>query len=73
MDGGGDNGSDEERIRHLLGVAHDMAVLGYFGNLYSDKYFNKAPQRIPQQTGNEWVHEQLADRKMCYQVWVNFN
>jgi hypothetical protein len=69
MDGGGDNGSDEERIRHLLGVAHDMAVLGYFGNLYSDKYFNKAPQRIPQQTGNEWVHEQLADRKMCYKMF----
>ena len=41
MDGGGDNGSDEEGIRHLLGVAHDMAVLGYLGNLYSEKYLNK--------------------------------
>ena len=61
MDGGGDNGSDEEKMRHLLGVAHDMAVLGYIGNLYSEKYLNKAPRRIPQQTGIEWVYEQLAD------------
>ena len=47
---GEDNASDEERkerTRHLLGVAHDMAVLGYYGNLYSEKYLNKAPRRIP--------------------------
>jgi hypothetical protein len=52
-----------ERIQYLLGVAHDMAVLGYYGNLYSNKYLNKAPRRIPEQTGLEWVHEQLGNRK----------
>jgi hypothetical protein len=74
---GDDNASDEEhdrnqrneRIRHLLGVPHDMAVLGYYGNLYSEKYLNKAARRIPQQTGIEWVHEQLGNRKRCYKMF----
>jgi hypothetical protein len=66
-----DNARDEEiqRIMHLLGVAHDLAVLGYYGNLYSEKYLNKATRRIPQQTGLEWVHEQLDDRKRCYKMF----
>jgi hypothetical protein len=60
---GDDNAHDEEieRIMHILGVAHDLVVLGYYGNLYSEKYLNKAARRIPQQTGLEWVHEQLDD------------
>jgi hypothetical protein len=46
-----------------------MAVLGYYGNLYSEKYLNKAARRIPQQTGIEWVHEQLEYRKRCYKMF----
>ena len=43
-----DGDEDNERMRHLLGLARDMAVLGYYGNLYSEKYLNKEPRRIPQ-------------------------
>jgi hypothetical protein len=25
--------------------------------------------RIPQQTGLEWVHEQLNERKRCYKIF----
>jgi hypothetical protein len=34
---GEDNARDEEikRIRHLLGVVHDMARLGYYRYIYS--------------------------------------
>nr|XP_051197021.1 uncharacterized protein LOC127310380 [Lolium perenne] len=68
---GDDNARDEEieRIRHLLGVAHDLAVLGYYGNLYCEKYLNKSARRISQQIGLEWVHEQLDDRKRCYKMF----
>jgi hypothetical protein len=73
MEGSGSATDEEdkriERIQYLLGVAHDMAVLGYYGNLYSNKYLNKAPRRIPEQTGLEWVHEQLGNRKRCYKMF----
>ena len=54
MDDGDDDREYElERTRQLLGVAHDHVVLGYYGNLYSQKYLNKKPRRIPEQTGLE--------------------
>ena len=37
----------------FLGVAHDIVVLGHTGNLYHEKYLNKATKRIPQKTGIE--------------------
>jgi hypothetical protein len=70
MNGGGDNRDAEyEMTRHFLGLARDMAVLGYYGNLYSEKYLNKEPRRIPEQTGLEWVNEQLENRKRCYKMF----
>jgi len=70
MDDGDDDREYElERTRQLLGVAHDLAVLGYYGNLYSQKYLNKEPRRIPEQTGLEWVNEQLGNRKRCYKMF----
>ena len=51
MDAGDDDREYElERTRHLLGLVHDLAMLGHYGNLYSQKYLNKEPRRIPQQT-----------------------
>lgn len=70
MDDGGTESDEEiEKTRHLLGLARDMAVLGYYGNLYCEKYLNKAPKRIPQQTGLEWVNEHLGNRKRCYKMF----
>jgi hypothetical protein len=69
MDGGDNRDTEYEMTRHFLGLARDMAVLGYYGNLYSEKYLNKEPRRIPEQTGLEWVNEQLANRKRCYKMF----
>ena len=70
MDDADDDGEYElERTKHLLGLVYDLAMMGALGNLYTDKYLNKEPRRIPQQTGLEWVNEQLGDRKRCYKMF----
>jgi hypothetical protein len=55
--GGGDGEYELERTRQLLKTLHDMAVLGYYGNLYSEKYLNREPTSVPEQTEIEWLNE----------------
>jgi hypothetical protein len=68
MDDGGVDG-ELESARNLFGTLHDMVVLGYYGNLYSEKYLNKEPRSIPEQSWIEWVNEQLINRKRCYKMF----
>ena len=56
-------------LRALAELAHQAAVMGDIGNLYTDKYLNKQSYRNPQQTGYEWVMECFGGPRYFYKMF----
>lgn len=64
-----DDEAERTFLLQMTHISYEVAMLGEIGNKYSQTYLNKAPYRIPQQTGYEWVMENLDNRKMCYKMF----
>src|SRR4051812_12614500 len=74
MDASWDGSDDEanESMKQLLELTHlafEVAMVAQLGNKYSQTYLNKSPYRIPQQSGYEWVMENLDRAKSCYKMF----
>ena len=58
-----------ERLMRLAQLAYKTALAGYLGNNYTQSRLIRQPYRIPQQTGYEWVMENLGHRRSCYKMF----
>lgn len=56
-------------LQEYENLAYEVSMMGEIGYKYSQIYLNKAPYRVPQQSGYEWVMECLGHKKSCYKMF----